>query len=271
MKFFLKIITLVGFGAICWLLLTAYSFRYKPNTDGPIKTLVIDPGHGGREPGAVSKNYREKDLTLAIALELKKFVAANMPEVDIVMTRDDDRFVGLFDRARIAQDNGGDFFVSIHCNSVVQSFVKGTETYVMGINEGKENLETVVAENEAILLEEDYEDLYGGFDPKSPEGLIYFRLLKIAFRQESTMMATKIQQEFRNRLKRIDRGVKQGAFVVLYLSGMPAVITEVGFISNKDEEAYLASKKGQKEIAFSIFKGIKAYNQSFEAEVESFK
>ena len=135
---------------------------------------------------------------------------------------------------------------------------------MLGINKGQESYETVIKENEAMTFEEDHEELYGGFDPNSPEGMIFFQVLKDVFRNESLQLATLLQQNYKEKLGRVDRGVKQAPFVVLYLSGMPAVLTEIGFISNSKEEAYLITEEGQKEIAVSIFDAIKTYQESFQ-------
>ncbi|MDW3647372.1 MAG: N-acetylmuramoyl-L-alanine amidase [Bacteroidia bacterium] len=231
---------------------------------GNIKTLVIDPGHGGKDPGAVGKNHYEKDLALKVALELRRIVQENMPGIKVVMTREDDTFIELHRRGEIAKEAGGDFFVSIHCNALDNRSKYGTETYVLGVNNGQENYETIIAENESILFEENYGDMYGGFDPTSPEGFIYFKLLKNVFRSESVRMAEKIEKQFKTRLGRHSRGVKQAPFVVLYQCGMPAILSEIGFISNREEEKYLASEEGQIYIASSIYRAIKEYNMELD-------
>ena len=147
----------------------------------PIQTLIIDPGHGGKDPGAVGARYYEKDLALQIALKLRDKVREEMPEVKVVMTREDDTFIELYRRGEIAKENKGDFFISIHCNGLKNKTKFGTETYVLGLNEGQENYERVIAENEAILFEDNYREMYGNFEPSSPEAYIFFRLLKNVF------------------------------------------------------------------------------------------
>ncbi len=244
----------------------AYLGAPKPMSSIPIKTVIIDPGHGGRDPGAVGKKYYEKYLTLNVALKLKSVLEEQLPGVKVELTRENDHFVPLYKRAKIAQEKEGTFFISIHCNAAVDRSVFGTETYVMGFNHGQENYETVVAENQSILFEDDHQDMYGGFDPRSAEGYIYFKLLKNAFRKESTLLAENMQDEYREYSGRIDRGVKQGPFVVLYLAGMPAVLSEIGFISNSREETFIASEAGQMYIATSIYRAIKTYNTSFKAD-----
>lgn len=222
-------------------------------------TVVLDAGHGGKDPGAVGKQYHEKNLTLAIAKAVADSLAHYDPAIKVVLTRRTDTFIELRERAAIAQRAKGDFFVSIHCNALRKKDRKGVETYILGINEGQENYETIIAENEAMLFEKNYQEIYGGFDPSSPEGFIYLKLIKNVFRQESLLMANQLQKIFTNQYKRLDRGVKQAPFIVLYLAGMPAILTEVGFISNPEEEIYLGSEKGQSEIASAICQSILSY------------
>ena len=235
----------------------------RPAADGPIQTLIIDAGHGGKDPGSLGSRYYEKDLALAIAQRLRQIVNENMPHIRIVMTRDSDRFVSRGRRGAMAQSQRGDFFVSIHCNGSVNPHASGTSTYVMGINEGEEADETIVAENESMMMEDDYRSLTGGFEPNSPEAHIYFKLLKNAFRQESMHLADKIQHQYKYQLGRKNLGVKQAPFVVLYMSGMPAVLTETGFITNREEETFLASENGQSYLAACIYRAIRDYNQEF--------
>ncbi|MEZ4825592.1 MAG: N-acetylmuramoyl-L-alanine amidase [Bacteroidia bacterium] len=243
--------------------ITSWNFPSRPQGEGPIRTVIIDAGHGGKDPGAVGERYYEKNITLNVALQLKRILNESMPELNVVLTRDTDKFIALHKRAQIAKDNQGDFFISIHCNALKVKSRYGAETYVLGINEGQENYETIIAENEAILFEDNYADMYGGFDPSSPEGYIYFKLLKNVFRNESTRLAEKMQHQYSSRIGRKDRGVKQAPFVVLYHSGMPAVLTEIGFITNFEEETFLASETGQIYIASCIYRAIKAYNMEF--------
>ncbi|RMG25691.1 MAG: N-acetylmuramoyl-L-alanine amidase [Bacteroidetes bacterium] len=264
MKCFVKSSFWTGW-LLCLLGLINHSCFLRPvePSEGPIKTLIIDAGHGGKDPGAVGRRHYEKHLALKVALKLKAIMQEQLPGIKVELTRETDHFVPLYRRARMAQDRAGDFFVSIHLNASENHETFGTETYVMGFNKGQEDDKTIVAENEAILFEDDHQELYGGFDPRSPEGHIYFKLLKDAFREESTFLAEQLQGEYREYGGRIDRGVKQGPFVVLYLSGMPAILTEVGFISNAEEEKFLASEAGQQYLATSIYRSIKTYNQSF--------
>lgn len=244
-------------------ILSSYQQTPRQFVDGPIKTIVIDPGHGGKDPGALGERSTEKDIVLKVALYLKEILAEELPSLRVVMTRDHDNFVELHQRAAFAQEHQGDFFVSIHCNGLENRSPYGTETYIMGINSWQESYERIVAENESILFEENHEEMYGGFDPSSAEGFIYFKLLKNVFRHESSRMASKVQEQYAYKLKRVDRGVKQAPFVVLYQSGMPAILTEMGFISNPREEAFLSSERGQKYLAAAIYRAIKNYNIEF--------
>ncbi|MCB0837707.1 MAG: N-acetylmuramoyl-L-alanine amidase [Bacteroidetes bacterium] len=256
-KFLLFILLLSGFSV------TSFIPAPPDPSEGMIKTVIIDPGHGGKDPGAVGKRYYEKDISLQVGLQLKRILNECLPHIKVVMTRDTDEFIELHQRAAMAQDNKGDFFISIHCNALENRTKFGTETYVLGINPGQENYQTIIAENEAILFEENYGELYGGFDPSSPEGFIYFKLLKNVFRTESSHLAQKIQHQYGDRLGRKSRGVKQAPFIVLYLSGMPAILTEMGFITNYEEETFLASEVGQIFLATGIYRAVKAYNMEF--------
>lgn len=251
------IVILLGFT------LSSYLPREKTFSEGPIKTLIIDPGHGGKDPGALGTLTYEKHIALSVALLLEEILHEELPNLKVVLTRTKDEFVELHQRASIAKDNHGDFFMSIHCNGLENHSVYGTETFIMGINEGQEDYERVVSENESILFEENYSEMYGGFDPNSPEGIIFFRLLKNAFRRESTFMAQKVQFQYTQRLNRRGRGVKQAPFIVLYLSGMPAILTEMGFISNEVEEKFMSSETGQQYLAYALFRAVRDYNLDF--------
>ncbi len=229
----------------------------------PIRTLIIDPGHGGKDPGSVGKVKYEKDITLGVALKLKQELQAHMPEVKVVLTRETDTFISLYQRGEIAQRNQGDFFLSIHCNGLANQHSHGTETYVLGTNRGEENFERIIKENQAILFEDHYADYYGGYDPSSPEADILFSLTNNALRGESMLMAEMVQGQYALQSGRLDRGVKQAPFVVLYMCGMPAVLTEIGFITHPQEEAFLMSEEGQAEIAKGLFKAIANYNVAY--------
>ncbi len=230
-----------------------------------VRTVVIDPGHGGREPGAVGRRSMEKDIALAIGLKLGQYIRENIPDVEVIFTRDSDVFVPLHERAQIANDNNADLFISIHCNSTVNSLAQGTETFVMGLHRSQANLEVARRENKSILYEDDYLETYDGFDPNSPEANIIFALYQNAYLDQSLQMASLVQQQFRDRARRIDRGVKQAGFLVLYQIAMPGILIETGFLSNPAEEQYLMSESGQAYIASAIFRAFRDYKEEQDA------
>ena len=223
----------------------------------PIKVVVIDAGHGGKDPGAIGiTGVKEKDVVLKLALQLGNLIEKNHPEIKVVYTRKTDVFVELYQRAQIANDNKADLFISIHCNAVDKnSGVNGAETFVMGLDKNDANLAIAQKENAAILKEQNHEANYGGFDPSSPESYIIFSMLQYKYLDESTKLAAAIQTGFKTICERQDRGVKQAAFLVLWRTAMPSVLVEAGFLSNKEEETYLASAKGQAELATAMYNG----------------
>jgi N-acetylmuramoyl-L-alanine amidase len=220
------------------------------------KVVVIDAGHGGHDPGAIGiTGLKEKDITLAIALKVGKMIERNT-YVKVIYTRKTDVFVELHERARLANSNHANIFISIHCNSVENnSVVSGTETFVMGLDKSQQNLAIAQKENSAILSEKNYETNYGGFDPTSPEAYIIFSLYQNVYLKQSINLAAAIQSEFKTVCNLQDRGVKQAALLVLWRSAMPSILIETGFLSNKEEEAYLASEKGQTELSLAIYNG----------------
>lgn len=227
-----------------------------------VKKVVIDAGHGGKDSGAVGKKSREKDITLKLALKLRDEINKRSPEVKTILTRDSDVFVELHRRAKIANQNKADLFISIHCNAAKNRAAYGTETFVMGINKSAANLEVAKTENAAILLEDNYVMEYDGFDPFSPEGNIFFSMMQNTFLDKSLQFAGNVQHEFTHNLKRHNRGVRQDVFLVLYKTAMPAVLIEVGFISNAEEEKYIMSEKGQNELVNAIYTAFFDYNNS---------
>jgi len=230
--------------------------------NGYLRTVVIDPGHGGHEPGAVGRKVKEKDITLAIALKLGEYIKQNLPDVKVIYTRDTDKHVELRDRTRIANENQADLFISIHCNAATNRSAYGTETFVMGPHRNQANLEVAKLENASILFEDNYLEAYDGYDPNSPESNIIFTLFQNAYLNQSLTMASLVQDQFRERARRVDRGVKQAGFLVLYRATMPSVLIEAGFISNQQEEEYLASDEGQTHIASAIFRAFRDYKTS---------
>ena len=221
--------------------------------------IVIDPGHGGSDPGAIGSHSFEKNVTLPVALKTGEYIARNLKNVKIIYTRTTDQFVGLAERAEIANRNKADLFISIHANSHPQKSTYGAETWVMGHHKDQQNLEVAMKENSVILLEKDYTTRYEGFDPKSPESYIMFTLMQNAYSEQSIDLASKIQVQYKNQVGRFDRGVKQAGFWVLYMTTMPSVLTEIGFISNDAEEKYINSKQGQDNIASGIYRAVSDY------------
>jgi len=230
------------------------------------KTVVIDPGHGGRDPGAVGKNSKEKDIVLNVALKLGEYINKYLPEVTVVYTRKTDVFVPLNKRAEIANKNEADLFVSVHANYIGVSSISGAETFVLGLHRTEENLEVAKKENAVITLEEDYTTKYEGFDPNSTESYIIFELMQNVYLDQSIHMASLVQDQFQHRVGRRNRGVKQAGFLVLRKTAMPGILVELGFISNRNEEKYLISEKGQAYLASALFRSVRDYKNEFEAQ-----
>jgi N-acetylmuramoyl-L-alanine amidase len=231
-----------------------------------INTVVIDAGHGGKDPGALGNNSKEKHIALAIALKTGEYIKKYLPDVDVIYTRKDDRFIPLHQRAEIANKNNADFFISIHCNSNANPRAYGSETYTMGLHKSEANLDVAILENAAILFEEDAEEQYGGFDANSVESYIQFNLYQNVYQDQSNLLATHIQDQFKNRVGRRDRGVHQAGFLVLWRTAMPGVLVELGFISNPSEEKFLMSEDGQAFMASAIYRAFKQYKLDFELE-----
>jgi len=241
-------------------LISAQSFSLNPNTNiaKPL-VVVIDPGHGGKDPGAVSKGIREKDVVLAIGRKLGKYINESYPDVKVVFTRSSDVFVPLIDRSKIANKNKANLFISLHANFCGTPATRGTETFVLGLHRSDDNLEVAKKENSVILLEDDYSTTYEGFDPNLSESYIMFELTQDIFMDQSLLFADAIQQQFKAKLDNPNRGVKQAGFLVLRQSSMPSVLVEAGFLSNAAEANYLNSDAGQTTIAQSVFEAFKHF------------
>ena len=230
---------------------------------------MIDAGHGGKDPGALGKHSREKNITLAVALKLGRYIKKNLPDVKVIYTRTKDRFIELKKRGQIANKNNADLFISVHCNSSTSHKPYGTETYVLGSDEkrSERNMKVAMLENAAILLEDNARNNYNGFDPHSPESYIIFSLKQNDYKQEQSLeLAGEIQSQFKNRAGRKDRGVHQAGFLVLAGTYMPSVLIELGYLSNYTEEKYLLSEKGQSYLASAIYRAVKAYKHNYELE-----
>ena len=226
---------------------------------------MLDAGHGGDKPGARGSSSLEKNLTLQVALKLGKAIEAQIPGVKVYYTRTTDIDVPLYRRIEFANEKRADLFISIHCNSIAPRLahrITGTETFVSGFSRLGEQ-DAAVRENADILLEENYQDNYQGFDPNDPESYIVFSLMKNQFRDQSIRLASFIQGEY-VKSGRVDRGVQELSLAVLARAGMPAVLTEIGFISHPREEVYLKSDKGQAEIVQNLVNAVKSYKRLVE-------
>lgn len=230
-----------------------------------MKKIVLDAGHGGKDPGNIGARSKEKDINLAVTLLVGKYIKENLPDVEVIYTRDDDSFPELKKRPIIANNNKADLFVSIHSNAATNKSAYGTETFVMGTKHFEANFDIIKKENSVIFLEENFEEEYEGFDPTSPESYIMFNLMSKANISNSLHLADQIETQFRERVGRKSRGVKQAPLWVLWTTSMPAVLVEVGFLSNSTEEQFLMSKQGQEYMASAIYRAIKDYKQAIEA------
>lgn len=285
-RFIYAIITLLNIYPVTSFANAAPPLSYR------IRTIVIDAGHGGKDGATRGLYSKEKDVALDVALKLGKLIEDNLKDVHVVYTRTTDVFIPLYERIGIANRAKADLFISIHCNSmpyishrVITGYTKdrhgrksaiystsshqststrGTETFVSGFGRLDEQ-DVVLRENASILLEKDYKENYDGYDPKDPESIIMLSLMKNAFREQSIKLATFMQDEY-IKTGRIDRGVKEKSLAVLAKAGMPAVLTEIGFVSNPDEEDYINSANGQNEIITSLLKAIQSYKKQVELE-----
>lgn len=229
-----------------------------------IRTVVIDAGHGGRDPGATGKRGKEKDIALSVALKVGKYIEEYIPDVDVIYTRKEDVFVELWKRAEIANNAEADLFISIHVNANPKSSIHGTYTLVLGEHRADEQFDVAVRENSVILLEEDYETRYEGFDPTSTESYIMFSLMQKTYKKQSIDFGNFVQDQFRDRAGRKDLGTREQGIYVLAQTSMPGVLVETGFISNPDEEKYLMTEYGQDIIASAIYRGFREYKEEID-------
>jgi N-acetylmuramoyl-L-alanine amidase len=236
-----------------------------PKTEGKW-VIVIDPGHGGKDPGALGSFSKEKDINLAIALKTGEYIKSNIKNAVVIYTRETDKTVDLIDRPKIANDNNADLFISIHTNLATSRSVTGAETWIMGLAKDEANLAVAMKENEAMLREDNYSTKYQGFDPKSRESYIIFTLTQNLFQKQSINLASRIQTQLSERINRNDRGVKQSGFWVLYNTTMPAVLVETGFISNSGEEKYLNTDQGQDYLASAIYRACREYMDEIDSK-----
>jgi len=264
-----NIVSIISF---TWIILLC-SFTVVDDRDLKVNTVVIDAGHGGKDSGTVGAVSREKDIALKIALELGKLIKENLKDVKIIYTRNSDNFIELEERAQVANKNGADLFISIHCNSLPKETpssrkesIYGTETYIMGNHTSDANFTVAKRENSVILLEDNHEK-YEGFDPNSPESYILFSLYQSAYLGNSLKLADKIEHQFKDRVKRNSRGVRQAGFWVLYRTSMPSVLVETGYLSNSNEEKYLSDPYGQSLIASGLYRAFRDYKEELESTV----
>jgi N-acetylmuramoyl-L-alanine amidase len=294
---FLTLAKLSGFFAIVFTLsFLCYSFAPKLPGQKPkaVRIIVIDAGHGGKDPGCNGVSHNEKEVTLAIALKLGKLIEENLKDVKVIYTRKTDVFVELEERAQIANRNNADLFISIHCNAAakyvtykgkdgkihyrtwkdkkgkihkkeaVNPVPYGSETYVMATKNETGNLSVAKRENAVILLEDNYEKTYEGFDPNSDEAFIFMAMDVKSNVEQSAQFAAKIQDAYEEKAGRIDKGVQRQSIWVLWRTTMPSILTEVGFLTNPREEKFLASEKGQKYMAVSLFRAVRKYKDEQE-------
>lgn len=233
-----------------------------------IKVVVIDAGHGGKDPGCHGHSkINEKDVALSIALKLGKIIEENLPDVRVIYTRKDDRFIELWQRAAIANRNKADLFISVHCNAHTSTSLNGAESYVMGIHKTNGNLAVSRRENESLQLEANYQESghYSDFDPDSPEAQIILSLYQNSFLEHSIELASTLQDKVKAKGSLRDLGVNQAGFVVLWKTTMPSVLVETGFLTNAKDEAYLTSEKGKNESARNIFEAVRDFKVKLEA------
>lgn len=246
-----------------------------------VRTVVIDPGHGGKDPGCHGSKYKEKDIALAVSLKLGNYIEEHMKDVKVVYTRKTDVFVELQERAEIANRAKADLFICIHCNSacvrdkklrrdVCNEEANGAETYVMGIKNEKGKLDVAKRENSAILLEDNYVKKYNGFDPNSDESYIIMSMFTDTYLTQSLSFASKIQKQYGTRAGRVDKGVKRESLWVLWRTYMPSVLTEIGFLTNPEEELFLGSPRGQDYIASGIFRAFREYKDELEGILKKY-
>lgn len=226
-------------------------------------TVVLDPGHGGKDPGAVGKKGQEKNINLNVALTLGKLINKNHPNVKVVYTRQTDQYVTLQERPNIANNADGDLFISIHTNASESSKAYGAETFTLGLAKTQANFEVAKRENSVLLLEDGNQETYQGFDPTSPESYIMFEFMQSKYIDQSVEIAYYIQKEF-TEVKRLDRGVRQAIFWVLHQVKMPSILVELGFITNPSEEKFLTSEEGQEKMATCIYSAFEKYKHEYD-------
>ncbi len=250
--------------AACALLLCGNAAAQNKKTPEAF-TVVLDPGHGGKDPGANYSGVKEKDINLAVALKFGKLISDNCPDVKVVYTRRTDVFIELDERGNIANKAGANLFISLHCDAIDgKPSVSGASTYIMGMDKTENNLREAMRENSVMKYEDDYSQKYEGFDPTSPESYIIFSLMQYAYFDRSLQFANIIQKQYAKETSFSNRGAKQGPFYVLWKPAMPSVLTEMGFLSNDGNRKYITSEKGQNDAAKALFAAFQEYREATE-------
>lgn len=245
---------------------------YGVNAQNRPFTVVIDPGHGGKDPGAVGKNTREKDVVLSVGKQLGELISKNHRDVKVVYTRNTDKFVALNQRANIANKANANLFISLHCNALDRrkKSPQGVETFVLGLHRSKDNLDVAKAENAVIMYEDDYSAKYEGFNPNEPESYIIFEYMANEYLGQSVYLASLVQHRLVDGAKRRNRNVRQAGFLVLREVAMPSILVELGYISNPSEEQFLKSSSGQTTLAKAIYRGFAEYKREYDKKSNVF-
>ena len=253
---------------LCFLILfIVNNFAYSQITDNSIKTIVLDAGHGGKDPGNLGTGrYKEneKEIVLTVTLLVGKYIKEEFPNLKVLYTRKDDSYPTLRERTNFANDNNADLFISIHCDAFTKSSAHGTSSHVMGLNYSERSMRVAQKENSVIYLEDNYKENYDGFDPNTPESYIIFSLTSNIYMNQSIQMANMVQKQFENKVKRKNRGVRQTPLWVTSSVNMPSVLVELGFLTNPDEEDFLHTEEGQIYMASAIFRAFKEYKESMD-------
>ncbi|MDZ4752216.1 MAG: N-acetylmuramoyl-L-alanine amidase [Flavobacteriales bacterium] len=254
------------------LVLICAAFTNVPRTPAKTFTVVLDAGHGGTDPGNLGTGRykeKEKDVSLAVTLKVGKYIKEAYPDVEVLYTRKDDSFPTLKERCDIANNNMADLFMSIHCNASDNKQAYGSETFVMGLHKTQESLKTAMKENASIFLEKNHKEDYKGFDPNDPDTYVIMSLRENVHLDQSINLAKNVQDQFRTRVGRKDRGVKQAGFQVISYTNMPSVLVELGFITNVEEEDYLMKDEGRTFMASAIFRAFKDYRAKASNKAEA--
>lgn len=226
--------------------------------------VVIDAGHGGKDPGACGALTTEKALNLAVAQRLGKLLKDSCSDVKVYLTRSTDVFLTLQERANFVNKHNADLFICIHANASENKNQNGAETYTLGLDKLDSNFDVAKRENAVIMLEDNYQTTYQGFDPNSVESYIMFEFMQDSYLDKSLQFASLVQQQLSSTCSRADRGVRQAGFWVLHKSACPSVLVEMGFVSNPDEEKYLVSEQGKQQTAEAVFSAFRAYKAAIE-------